>query len=120
MFPGMGMNPKQMQKLMEQMGIKSEEIRAARVIIEKEDGKIIITQPQIIAVNMQGQKSFQISGKIEEVKGSAEASAGESEITEDDVKLVMEQSGASREDALRALKETKGDIAGALMKLKSQ
>ncbi|PIN83313.1 hypothetical protein COV61_03470, partial [Candidatus Micrarchaeota archaeon CG11_big_fil_rev_8_21_14_0_20_47_5] len=34
MFPGV--NPKQMEQMMRQMGIKSEEIKAKRVIIEKE------------------------------------------------------------------------------------
>ncbi len=116
----MGMNPKQMQKMMEQMGIKTEEIKSTRVIIEKEDGKIIITQPSVVAINMQGQKTFQIGGKIDEVKGSSTASEGEPEISEDDIKLVMEQSGAGRDDAERALKESKGDIAEALMKLKTQ
>ncbi|MEW6328796.1 MAG: nascent polypeptide-associated complex protein [Candidatus Micrarchaeota archaeon] len=116
MFPGMGMNPKQMQKLMEQMGIKTEEINSTRVIIEKEDGKIIITQPSVVAINMQGQKTFQIGGKIEEVKGTS----AEPEISEDDIKLIMEQASVGREDAMRALKESKGDIAEALMKLKTQ
>lgn len=119
MLPGMGMNPKQMEKLMEQMGIKTEEIKSTRVVIEKEDGKIIITQPSVVAINMQGQKTFQIGGKIEEVKGGA-GEASELEISEDDIKLIMEQSGAGREEAMRALKESKGDIAEALLKLKAQ
>ncbi|MEM5874262.1 MAG: hypothetical protein QW065_05725, partial [Acidilobaceae archaeon] len=37
--------------------------------------------------------------------------------TEDDVKLVAEQTGASLEEARRALEEAKGDIALAIMKL---
>ncbi len=55
------MDPKQMASLMKQMGIKNEEIEAERVIIEKADGsKIIVESPSVQAIEMQGQKSFQI------------------------------------------------------------
>ena len=37
---------------------------------------------------------------------------------QDDVKLVMEQTGKSEKEARKALEETKGDIAEAIMKLK--
>ncbi|QLJ52929.1 MAG: hypothetical protein Sv326_0754 [Candidatus Fermentimicrarchaeum limneticum] len=101
-------NPKQMQRIMEQMGIKYQEIKANRVIIEKEDGQIIITEPQVMEVSdKQGQRSFQISGKVEEKQS----------IKEEDVKLVMEKTGASREKAELALKECNGDIAQSIMKL---
>ncbi|MCX6776727.1 MAG: nascent polypeptide-associated complex protein [Candidatus Micrarchaeota archaeon] len=102
-----GMNPKQMQRMMEQMGIKNKEIKAERVIIEKEDGQLIITEPQVVEITMQGQRSFQIVGKVEEKNA----------MKEDDVKLVMEKTGASRERVEQALDECKGDIAEAIMKL---
>lgn len=100
-------NPKQMQRMMEQMGIKNKEIKAERVIIEKEDGQLIITEPQVVEITMQGQRSFQIVGKVEEKNATKE----------DDVKLVMEKTGASRERVEQALDECKGDIAEAIMKL---
>jgi len=102
-----GINPKQMQKMMEQMGIKSEEINADRVVIEKAGSQIIITEPQIIEIAMKGQRSFQISGRVEE----------KALLKEEDVKLVMEKTGASKEKAELALAECKGDIAEAIMKL---
>ncbi|MCX6775398.1 MAG: nascent polypeptide-associated complex protein [Candidatus Micrarchaeota archaeon] len=102
-----GMNPRQMQRMMEQMGVKTQEIKAERVIIEKEGSQIIITDPQIIETSMKGQRSFNISGNIEE----------KALIKEDDLKLVMEKTGASREKAEQALAEFNGDIAGAIMKI---
>lgn len=102
-----GMNPRQMQRMMEQMGIKNKEIKAERVVIEKEDGQIIITDPQVTEITMQGQRSFQIAGKVEE----------KSLIKEDDVKLIMEKTGASKENAEKALAESNGDIAEAIIKL---
>jgi alpha-NAC-related protein len=100
-------NPKQMQRMMEQMGMKSQEVKASRVVIEKEGSQIVITEPQVIEISMRGQSSFQISGKVEE----------KSMIKEEDVKLVMEKTGASKERAEQALAECNCDIAGAIMKL---
>ena len=109
MMPGMGgMDPKQMQKMMKQMGINTVEIDAKRVIIETDSENIVITEPSVTQIEMQGQKSYQISGKV----------SVEQAIKEDDVKMIMEQAGVSREDALAALKEANGDIAEAIMKLK--
>lgn len=110
MIPGMGgMNPRQMQRIMQQMGIKSEEIPASEVIVKKSDGsELVITSPSVVCMEMQGQKSFQISGKVEERSGGP---------GEEDVKLVMEQAKCSREKAIAALKESKGDIAAAILKL---
>lgn len=110
MFPGMGkFDPKKMQGMMKQLGINQEEIDALRVVIEKSDGKIIIENPSVQEITMQGQKSFQISGDVRE-------EAGES-FSDDDVKLVAEKTGASEDDARSALEEVDGDIAEAIMKL---
>ena len=90
MIPGLGkINPKQMQNMMRQMGISQEDIDADRVIIEKSDGKIIIENPSIQKIKMNGQESFQISGDIREE--SAE------KFSEDDVKLVAEKTSSSKE-----------------------
>lgn len=104
-----GMDPKNMQKMMKQMGIKSEEIESAKVTIElKEGGRLVIFEPSVVQIEMQGQKSFQISGNVHE----------ENEAGEDDIKMVMEQTGCSREEAQNALRETGGDIAEAIISLK--
>ena len=107
MFPG-GMDINKMQKMMKQMGIDSTEIKAKRVIIEKEDENIIISNPTITQIEMGGQKSFQIAGDI----------STEGKTRDEDVSMVMEKAGVSREDAEKALKEAGGDIAEAIMKLK--
>ena len=104
-----GMDPKSMAKVMKQMGIKSDDIAATKVTIElKEGGRLVIFEPSVVQIEMQGQKSFQISGKVTE-----EQDAGE-----DDIKMVMEAAGCSREEAQNALRETAGDIAEAIIHLK--
>ena len=106
-----GMDPKQMQKLMKQMGIKSEELAATKVTIElKEGGRLVIFEPNVIQIEMDGEKTFQIGGKLHEEKDAGE----------DDIKLVMESAGCSREEAMNALKDTGGDIAEAIIHLKGE
>jgi len=108
MFPGL--NPKKMQAMMKQMGIAQEEIPASKVIIEKsDDRKIIIENPSVTKVKMQGQETFQIAGEVRE-----EASA--SGISEDDIKTVIEKTGCSEEKARETLEKT-GDLAEAILEL---
>jgi nascent polypeptide-associated complex subunit alpha len=111
MIPGLGgMNPKKMAGLMKQMGIKQEVIEdAQRVVIERESGNIVIENPQVTKVEMQGQETWQIMGDVKEEESSG--------VREDDVKLVSEKTGKSEEEARKALEETEGDIAEAIVKL---
>ena len=67
-----GIDPKKMQAMMKQMGIAQEEIDANKVIIETNEGKIIISNPSVIKINMQGQTNFQISGDISEEETNSE------------------------------------------------
>ena len=104
----MKINPKQLEKMAKKMGIQSAEIEAEEVIIKTKKGEIVITNPQVSKVNMMGQDTFQISGDIEE---------RDSDFSEEDLRLVIEQTGATPEEAAEALEET-GDIAQAILKLK--
>ncbi|MBU2616445.1 MAG: Nascent polypeptide-associated complex protein [Nanoarchaeota archaeon] len=109
MFPGMGgLDPKKMQAVMKQMGISQDEIDASRVTIEKTDGnKITINNPSITKIVMQGQESFQISGEVTEDQGTSE----------EDVTTVMEKTSSTREQAEKALENSNGDLAEAILEL---
>ncbi|MEK6926886.1 MAG: nascent polypeptide-associated complex protein [Nanoarchaeota archaeon] len=110
MFGGLGgVNPAQMKAMMKQLGIKQEEVPAKRVIIEKEDGRIIIEDPKVIKMTMQGQDNWQITGEARE-------ESLEAEISDDDVQLVIEKTGKSESEVRRVLNETK-DIAEAIVRL---
>ncbi len=113
MFPGM--NARKMQQAMKRMGIQQSEIPATEVIIRTESGEIVITNPSVSKVNMMGQETFQISGTIEE-----RDSASSPSISEDDIATVAGQSGASEDEARKALEESEGDIAAAILKLKGE
>lgn len=106
------MNPKQLQSMMKQLGIKNEDIAAQRVIVEKADGSKLVVEPaQVILIDMKGQKSLQVSGSFQEEAGGQEA--GQS-----DADLVIEATGCSKEEAEATLQETGGDLAEAILKLK--
>ena len=109
MIPG-GLDPKKMQAMMRQMGIKSEEINATKVTIETASNLIIIDNPQVTQVEMQGQKSFQIAGTVRK----------EDKISQEDLMLIMDQTNCSEEQAKAALESSGGDIASAILSLENK
>jgi len=102
-----GINPKKMQAMMNQLGMKQEEIPVKRVIIEQEDKNIIIENPQVNKVEMQGQESFQVTGQARE----------ESKISKEDIKQVMEKTKCTEKQAILALKQANCDLAEAILSL---
>ncbi len=109
MFP---INPSQMKKMMKQMGIEMETIEAEEVIIRTKDEELIFKNPTVNKISARGIETFQVTGNYEVVERIS--------ISEEDVKLVMEQAGVSEEEARKALEEAKGDIAEALLKLQGE
>ena len=103
-------NQKQIEKMMKQMGIQNEKIEADEVIIKLGSKQLIITKPEIVKIKMGGNETYQVTGNAVE-----KTSEG---FSDEDVKMVSDQTGASEEDARNALEE-EGDIAGAIMKLKA-
>ena len=105
MFPKM--NPKQMKKMMRQMGVEMEELEAKEVVIKLADREIVIESPSVSVVTAMNQRSYQISG-AEHVKQA---------VPHEDVRLVAEQAKVSEERAREALEKTKGDLAEAILLL---
>ncbi len=105
-----GMNPHKMQQMMQQLGIKQEDIGAIEVLIKTKDKDLRIRNPSVLKVNMMGQETFQVSGEIEEVARSVT-------ISQEDIKTVMDQAGVSSEKAKKALMDTQGDLAQAILSL---
>ncbi|MBI3587730.1 Nascent polypeptide-associated complex protein [Candidatus Micrarchaeota archaeon] len=121
MFPGMGgrgMDPKQMAGLMRQMGIKTTDVDAKRVVVERQDGsKLVIASPTVTIMEMQGQKSLQVAGEFVEGDAGGESDVETESIPSDDASLVMKETGAGRETAEKALEDNGGDIAAAILSL---
>lgn len=108
----MKMNPRDLAKAMQRMGIQQQEVEAQEVIIRCQDKDIVIQNPQVSKVNMMGQETWQVVGEAKEQQRSSEP-----DISEDDVKTVMDQTGASREDALAAIEKENGNLAQAILSL---
>lgn len=106
------MNPRKMQSMMKRMGIQQQEIDAVEVIIKTQDKQLVFSQPQVSKVNMMGQQTYQIVGEPEEISLSTEP-----DITEEDIDTVVQQTNVSKENAEKALREAKGDIAKAILDL---
>ena len=107
-----GLNPKMMQQAMKRMGVQQQEIDASEVVIKTREKTLIISNPNVIKVNMMGQESFQITGEVSEQNY-------EPEISEDDINTVVKQADVSKKEATNALEETNGDIAEAILKLQN-
>ncbi|HJJ33214.1 MAG TPA: nascent polypeptide-associated complex protein [Methanocorpusculum sp.] len=106
-----GVNPKQMKAAMRKMGMTMEEIEnVEKVVVYTPQGNYVFENVQVVGIKMQGQTSYQLTGDVR-------FEEAEVQIPEDDVKLVASQTGKSAEEAEAALKESKGDIAEAIMKL---
>lgn len=107
-----GVNPRQLKQMMKQMGMSQTDIVASEVIIKTKDTVISITNPSVQKVVMQGQTTFQISGNVVESQTPVAIA-----ISDEDIEMVSEQSGVSRDEAKLALEKTNGDIAEAIVNL---
>jgi len=112
MFGGLGgLSPKKIQAMMKQLGMNQEEIPASRVVIEKNGGgKIVIENPSVTKISIQGKENFQVSGDIREENEKQG-------LPEEDIKTVMGKTGATKEKAIKALESSGGDLAEAILKL---
>ena len=107
-------DPRTMKSMMSKMGIKSEEIEASRVVIETPEKNIVIENPQVTMIEMQGTTSFQIGGSVTEV-GKA---AAEVKITDSDIDFVAERTGITDRELIKeTLEKEGGDIAKAILSL---
>lgn len=104
-----GINAKQMEKVMKQMGVSQTPLDAKRVVIELEDSNIVIDEPSVTKITMQGQETYQVVGEAREE--SLES------FSDEDVDMVKQKTGKDEEEVRKVLDETDGDIAEAIMKL---
>jgi len=146
MFPGMrGSNPRQMEAMMRKMGITTEDVDATEVIIVTKSGKITIKEPNVSIMTVQGQRTYQISGRevtegdVKDKKGKKKKKKGkkkeaieepeepepeEEEVhlpfSHEDVQLVIDQTGCSESKAIKALEKSGGQPAEAILLIMSE
>ena len=118
------MNPREQKRLMQRMGMNMDSVSdVQQVIIRTPTKDIVIDEPEVAILQVQGQKMYQvIGGQVSEQAPSAQITAGtptKPAYTEEDVQLVADQTGRSLEKAKEALEECGGDLAKAILLLQS-
>ena len=113
------MSPREQRRMMQRMGMNMDTVPdVEQVIIKTSSKEITIEQPEVAILEMQGQKIFQvIGGKV--VEKAPERAAPKFAVSEEDVKLVADQTGKSVNEARKALEECEGDLAKAILLLQS-
>ncbi|MGC8585415.1 MAG: nascent polypeptide-associated complex protein [Thermoplasmata archaeon] len=107
----MKISDRQLQRMMKQMGVKMEEIDALEVKIIGKEFDYVIKNPKITKVVAQGEEVLQVQGQIEKIEKE------KLPFSEDDIKIVIDQTGCSRDDAIQALKNANGEPAEAIIEI---
>jgi len=110
-------NPRETKRMMQRMGLSMDAIPdVEQVIIKTNSKEITIEQPEVAILEMQGQKIFQVTGG----KISEKVTERKLMFPEEDVRLVADQTSKSIEEARKALEESGGDLAKAILLLQSR
>lgn len=113
-----GLSPREIKRLMKKMALEMEELEDVIVaVLERKDKKLIIENPQVMMLHLPGHTVIQIIGEVRE---EAKEVVEEVEIQDEDVQLVASEAGVSMEEARRALEESGGDLAKAIMLLEAK
>jgi nascent polypeptide-associated complex subunit alpha len=109
--------------MMQRMGMSMDTVPDVQQVVIRTSGKdIVIDEPQVAILEVQGQKMYQvIGGQVSEQTLSQRqaAKAAQPMFSEEDVRLVADQTGKSLEKAKEALEECEGDLAKAILLLQS-
>ncbi len=107
-------SPREQSRMLQRMGLQVQQLDdVERVIMETPTKRIIIDNPEVATVTVQGQTVYQVGGGSIREEGVGGSSV-------DDAELVASQTGVSQEEALEALKQTGGDLAQAIILLKNK
>ncbi|HEY7108083.1 MAG TPA: nascent polypeptide-associated complex protein [Nitrososphaeraceae archaeon] len=104
---------REMRRMLDKMGLEMKDLGdVEEVIIKTRTKEIFLNKPQIIEMKGKDSTIFQIiATSIEEVVKEVPS------LSEEDITLVMQQASVSRDKAMMALTESKGDIAQAILNL---
>ena len=109
-------SPREAKRMMQRMGLSMGQMPDVQQVIFRTNTKeIVIENPEVAVLDLHGQKIFQVTGeKIVEKTIEKKVT-----IPEEDVRLVADQTGKSMEEAKRALEESEGDLAKAILLLQT-
>jgi nascent polypeptide-associated complex subunit alpha len=101
-----------MRRMLDRMGLDMKDLSSVEEVIIKTDTKeIFLKKPQVVEMKGKDSTIFQIfATEIEESRSVPS-------FKDEDVILVMQQANVSKDKAINALTETKGDMAQAILNL---
>ena len=104
---------REMRRMLDKMGLEMKDIGNVEEVIIKTDTKeLYLVKPQVIEMKGKDSTIFQVvATDIEEKQREVPS------FKEEDIILVMQQANVSRERAIQALTESKGDMAQAILSL---
>ena len=104
---------REMRRMLDKMGLDMTTMDNVEEVIIKTDKKeLYLVKPQVIEMKGKDSTIFQVvASDIEEKERDVPS------FKEEDVILVMQQASVSREKAVQALTESKGDMAQAILSL---
>lgn len=131
MIPGGRVNERQMKMMMKRLGMTTEEVEnVEEVIIRTRDEEHVIKAPDVTVLTVQGVRTYQVVGEVtvrprsgpgtplaDDASPSVQRPAGP---PAEDVQLVVDQTGATRAEAVRALEAAGGAPAEAILALLSR
>ncbi|MGC2426282.1 MAG: nascent polypeptide-associated complex protein [Nitrososphaeraceae archaeon] len=102
-----------MRRMLDKMGLDMKDLGTIEeVVIRTETKELYITKPQVIEMKGKDSTIFQVvATDIEEKQRDIPM------FKEEDIILVMQQANVSKEKAIHALTDTKGDMAQAILSL---
>ena len=110
----MKMDNRNARRMMDRLGINMKEIpNVQEVVIKTPDKELHVTNASVSEIVAQGNRMFQVAGDVEEVDVEKKT------FSEEDILLVQQQTGVSKEKAVAALEESDGEVARAILKLSS-
>jgi nascent polypeptide-associated complex subunit alpha len=104
---------REMRRMLDKMALDMKTMDNVEEVIIKTDTKeLYLVKPQVIEMKGKDSTIFQVvASDIEEKQREVPA------FKEEDIILVMQQASVSREKAVQALTESKGDMAQAILSL---
>ncbi len=121
-------DPRQMQRMMRQLGLTTEPVDGVEeVIVRTRDKEHVFERPEVTILSVQGTRTYQVVGTPTiRPRGAGGAAAAPSSPAapstasgppEEDIELVMGQANVSREEAIEALFVSHGAPAEAILHL---
>jgi nascent polypeptide-associated complex subunit alpha len=131
MMPGGRVNERQMKMMMKRLGMTTEPVEnVEEVVIRTHDQEHVIKNPEVTLLTVQGVRTYQVVGEAQVRPRTASSPSADGTIPataagpggppDEDIQLVMDQTGATRSEAISALESAGGAPAEAILSLLSR